>query len=140
MKIENGSDKRLAIVSAYDADQPIAANIKETNRLRRELEHLEIPHVMVSGSYKGVEEVSYLLNVDDGGGLLPADNVSIGRAFGQESILWLGPTNRFGRRIATLYYTDGRSEAIGLFGAAPEEVAKAQDAWTFDGEYYYIVR
>jgi hypothetical protein len=86
----------------------------------------------VRGSYKGVEEASYVVNGDK-------DTIlELAAYFGQESILHLDSS-----RNATLIFIDNRpQEKLGRLVNCTEEEAKAGDAWTWDksqDEYYRVV-
>ncbi len=87
----------------------------------------------VWGCYKGLQELSYVVETGD----LPAI-ADTGLIAGQESILELGACDARDRRPATLVYLTHSSlswikrEDLGLFQQVSEDVAKAQDGYTFD--------
>lgn len=89
----------------------------------------------VKGCYKGQEEDSFKVNVNDPIDLGVVDAAA--RHFEQESYLVIDA-----ERIAWLYYLKGRTQRLGEFVAVSEFEAKAQDAWTFDPESgtYFIVK
>lgn len=80
------------------------------------------------GSYKGVIEQSYIINLNDWPTVLDTAAVK-----NQESILFLGACTSRDRRPAELVYLlDGiPAEGLGTFRSVPEAEAKAQDSWTY---------
>lgn len=85
------------------------------------------------GSYKGIEERSYLMPCN-------ADTLLLAKAFSQESVLKLGAMNN-GKRKATILTTIEQrpileGEFVNVGNRKPE-----CDAWTFDiesGNYFII--
>ena len=97
--------------------------------------NLELKPLM--GSYKGTIEASWIINARH------YDEIDNATILGeQESILILGPINGAGgTRPATLHYLDGRlPESLGYFIEVPEGEALASDAWTLDGDTYYVCK
>ena len=93
----------------------------------------------VSGSYKGEEETSFVVNVQGDRRAL----LDIAAFFGQESVLDLDTS-----RNASLIFINGEEpgtetrEELGKFTRVDKEEALKQDAWTFDGlsgSYFIVV-
>lgn len=94
----------------------------------------------VEGCYKGEQEPAWIIPES----LFPTVLVE-GWLEGQESALHLGPRDREGGRIASLWHlTVGGHKAldnfIGTFKAVPDAVAAEHESWTKDrGQYYAVV-
>lgn len=89
--------------------------------------------VPLMGSYKGIEERSYMVPMSEHGTAL-----RVAREHNQESIL-----TRYSDGSVYLYYLDTSEQVyLGTFHAVSEAEAKAQDAWTYrpDLNQFYIVR
>ena len=90
----------------------------------------------LEGCYKGTREVSFIANAND---FIHLDRCA--QFSGQESILVLGPANHANIRPATLHFLDGSlPEALGYMYPVTEEQALREDAWTRDGNQYYVAR
>ena len=92
-----------------------------------------IQYKEVKGCYKGVEEISYVV---DGQHVGFVEDMC--RAFYQESYLRASKVSR----EATLVYTeDGRREGIGTFVLSSKGHALTQDAYTYDerANQYWVV-
>ena len=78
------------------------------------------------GSYKGREERSFIINLNDLDRIRPFIH-------GQESILILHSYDRGDTPRALLYFTTtGETTSLGRFTIATEAGAKQHDSWTFD--------
>ena len=86
----------------------------------------------IHGVYKGVSELSYIIEVDDN----LADIQALANKYDQECILYLD-----NQREATLMYGDGKKEYIGSFKSASKQLAQTKDSYTFNPNtgVYYIV-
>lgn len=86
-----------------------------------------IPYKALKGSYKGVEENSFISNSDHWPEIK-------GWVWGEESVLLLGPANEYGagRSASLLFAATGEMQPLGTFKQVPEEYALRQEAWTFD--------
>jgi len=101
------------------------ANAKRSTALLLWLSEHGYAFVPARGAYKGVEERSVVVLVNDA----EAFDVLLFHVFdllGQESVLLLDPVDG----AASLRYADGRVEPIGYFHEAPEHVARSRDGWT----------
>ena len=101
-----------------------------------------IPFKAVWGCYRHNQELSYVIRA--------ADLAAVGDAqylAGQESFLKLGPCDARDRRPATLIFLNehgtgslpGEDKNLGLFQQVTEDIAKAQDGYTYDpttGKYF----
>lgn len=85
----------------------------------------------VTGSYKGKPEVSYLVLIESE--TQRAALLRLAKAFKQESVLFVDANG-----YAALFDADGTHLAeVGKWQVVTEEVAAANDAYTFvDGNYY----
>lgn len=87
----------------------------------------------VSGVYKGTHEQSYMIPLFDDKKLPKLKWLA--SQFNKECIMHLDEN-----RMATLIYMDGRAdEILGAFRSVSERVAIKRDAYTRDGEAYYVV-
>lgn len=77
------------------------------------------------GCYKGKPERSFIVNAKDWRKVQPF-------VIGQESVLLLHDYNRADVPKATMIYSDGKREELGLFCQATAEVTKHRESWTFD--------
>lgn len=84
------------------------------------------------GVYKGVSELSYIIEVDDN-----LDDIqALANKYNQECILYLD-----NQREASLIHSDGKKEYIGSFRSASKQLAQTKDNYTFNPKtgVYYIV-
>jgi hypothetical protein len=96
-----------------------------------------IKYKEVTGVYKGIREVSFIIDVKH---LDIA--VEIAKEYDQESILILEKIGAHGMRKAALYYPDsGDCDQIGWFRSRPGEIATKQDSYTYDAVHdkYFVV-
>lgn len=129
---------RIAIISACLSHLTPGENTVRTLQLR---DYLRIrltdawKFAPVKGCYKGTEEVSFKVNIDD-----PKDERVVNRAakkFKQESYLIINS-----KRVALLHFTkSGEITPLGYLVSASETEAKRQDGWTYDPETetYFII-
>jgi hypothetical protein len=114
------SAERPARTPAQDLE-----NAKRSTALQLWLSEMGYEYTPARGCYKGVEERSVVVLVDNDSDF----DELLFHAFdmlGQESVLLLDPTDG----SAALRYDDGRVEPIGYFHQVPEHVARARDGWT----------
>lgn len=114
------SAERVARTPSQDMD-----NAKRSTALQLWLSENGYAYVPARGAYKGVEERSVVVRVDDDG----AYDALLFHAFellGQESVLLLDPASG----AARLRFGDGREQALGYMHSVPEHVARARDGWT----------
>ena len=93
--------------------------------LRWKLQHNKLKFKEVIGSYQGVSEKSFMVDLD--GNFNLDDFISMGRLFNQDSILFVNDLNQ-----ATLIFMDGRESInLGKMKQVTEFEAKSNEAYTF---------
>lgn len=127
----------FAIFSAQLAGLDPAVNAGRNDFLRRELQHTGLDFQAVLGSYKGVEEQSFLVLLphgDFGSDFVVVERLS--RKWEQESFLFVD-----GQRQSSLHYSDGRVEMVGVFSPVTRGEAAQLDGWTQDayGSFYAVL-
>ena len=117
--------------------RPIVILAINTDSYENDIEAIQefIPNynrLAIHGVYKGKEELSYIIEVDDN----LADIQALANKYDQECILYLD-----NQREATLMYGDGKKEYIGSFKSASKQLAQTKDSYTFNPQtgVYYIV-
>lgn len=127
----------FVLISASRATWPVTANAESTAALDSQLAARGFDYVPVRGSYKNIEEDSFLVLCDPIAdayelGML----MSLARRYGQESIMLVDGN----RHAALLNIGTGNAEALpGIFKAVPAHEARKLDAWTRRGGVYYAM-
>lgn len=103
------------------------------------LQNNKINFTELTGMYKGEEEESFLVPLDDFGTVIES-----GLLDGQESILVLGHKTSQGFRKASIVYHPGDEPPVeaGYLVPATRDEAMVEDGWTYDPLYrqYYVLR
>lgn len=123
----------VIILSGELSNQTKLENQSRTADLYKSLRSLNIPFKTVVGVYKGVKEESFVTTPRDASEFSTV--LSLASHFDQESVLHLDSNRR-----AKLIFRGGQVEHLGYFTSVPEKIARAQDAYTQDGDDFYIVR
>jgi len=123
------------IISAYVSGNAIEENRERHARLKVDLSKRGYSVSAVAGSYEGQIEDSYMVSIRPH---YPdvADLVSLGKAYGQDSILYI---NEYGQ--AWLYFPDARPALhLGAWTEIPEEEIHNYPAWTCARGQYYTTK
>lgn len=136
----------FAIVSACRHEYDTEVNAARTEQFAGHLDWREIPYRRVLGSYKGVRETSFLVELpgSDERGVFD-QLLALGRRYGQEGVLFVDANRR-----AAVWLTDpavrtdhSRQQCFvlsGRFQQVTEADAMQRDSWTQDeeGRYYAV--
>ena len=100
---------------------------------KRAFERNSVPFKPTTGSYKNEPEAGMIFNARH---WLTME----GYLQGEESVLFLGPKpSSSGHRPAILHFLNGDlPRYLGKFRPVEEEEARKSEAWTFDGETYFV--
>jgi len=118
------NDDQYFVIFASDFDNTATA-------YEMRLRHIGFKEL--KGRYKGIDEDSYIININD---LEKVKDL----IKDQESILVLGARKFNGTRRAMLAYNDGRTADIGSLTPVDKEEAEASEGYTKDGQQYYICK
>ena len=124
------------IFSAYNDYRDNHSNITRNLKLKDTLTSENINYKEVVGRYKGVFEMSLVVNVKDTNELQRIQELS--DLYDQDCILHLDAN-----RNATLLFNDSTKEtSIGKFQACSEMIAKKLDSYTYCdlNKTYYIIK
>lgn len=120
------------IISAELSKLSYKENEGRTNELHMILQDRGVSFKDVVGSYKGVEETSFVVVGEENRGLV----MELMRHYGQESVLV-----SYSDRSSYLIDRDGVETKLGRLNSVSETVAKGLDAWTYCpvlNQYYAV--
>jgi hypothetical protein len=123
MKTIEKTDNQRYVIFASDFPE---------NKTREILADRNIPFKVLQGKYKGINEISYIVPMG-------SDIYPTGILDKQESMLFLG-VNENGNRKAELVFIDGVTSDmdLGFFTEVTKEQAENSEAYTRDGDKYFI--
>lgn len=123
----------IFILSAENTSLTKEQNHNRTMALNMFLNKNKIPHKELKGSYKGTEEVSFLIVGKEHENLI----IYLAKDFTQKTYLKSYPS-----RETYLIDRDGKEEYIGKLCAVSEDEAMQSDAWTYCHtlKTYYVAR
>lgn len=124
----------LVIFSVDKSNLSSIENSMRQRQVENDMHHLGIHYTKVLGSYKGSEEMSYMVTDMTKIELIRG----IAKVFEQESILLRDNENR-----VTLQYFNGQpSESIGFLENVMVDEALTHDSWTYipTTKQYYVVK
>lgn len=127
---------RAVFISAERSNMTPAENTLRTYLLEELLFAFNLNYKLVEGSYKGVEETSFMveLNKDNNKGL--GTIKALAKGFGQESIM----IKNEAERCELHYMTDGRIEEIGLLSKRnPKELEQLDSYSIIDNALYAVI-
>lgn len=127
------------IITSDRYDYTPELNSQRRDLFRRQLDVRGLSYKEVQGVYKGNHEIAYIVLIQDAADEHNA--LRLARRYGQESALYVDAN-----RAVSLYTLRPEiggpdiddSEALGMWAAVPEAVAKAQQAYTYSDGHYYI--
>ena len=104
---------------------------------------LGLPYKVLTGSYKGVKERSYLVLVSSDENSFAVDMDKISRIkdlaweYNQECVLFVDA-----QRLATVIYPNGKTVEVGKYVREDKAKALLQDAWTYDftADQYWVTK
>lgn len=129
----------FVIITSDRADLGEQLNAARRDTFEHQLTQRNLDFKRVSGVYRGVAEVSYVVLLDHDGDEHNA--LRLARHYGQETALHVDSN-----RAASMLFLRpevggpdvGQTESLGMWAAVPEDVAKAQDAYTVSDGLYYV--
>lgn len=122
--------KRVVLMSGELATNSPEFNKYRTDELKGILTKRNYNFTQVQGSYKGVAEVSFLVDASED---IINDLLEIARFQRQDSILVVNEDQK-----ATLIYNNGQTQLIGTMTQV--DSIKGLDAWTLVNNMYFSVK
>ncbi len=127
------SQRPFLIVSVYLSSENEETNKSNHKAVLQRLEQLQVPHIELQGKYKGIDELSILIDSFDHRALVQ----NLAKEFSQESYL---ESNDDGSTY--LAYADNTLEYIGQFENVPKNHAEAYSSYSYNpkSDQYFITR
>ena len=120
------------IIFAIDGEEADGKVFRATLSLQYKIGNMRGKCIQCVGSWKGVEETSYIMREDDFNKFVRGNWVKK-----QEAIMRIYSGNR---QAVELIHTGGKVEHLGFLRQVNEETARKEDGWTYrpDLDIYWI--
>jgi hypothetical protein len=123
--------RQVVILSAELKTETTEANKRRTNNLESCLVDMRLPFKRGTGVYKGTEEVSFVVVVNDELDIQTVKDFAF-KSFGQESILHVDSNQE-----AVLVFNNGVTERLGRLEQVEQSVALGRDSYTILDDKFY---
>jgi hypothetical protein len=124
--------RQVVILSAETGNATFEGNRQRTENLESCLADLNLSFKRGTGVYKGVQEVSFVVIVNNETDIQVLRDFAF-KSFGQESILHVDSNQE-----AVLIFNDGTREQLGRLEQVNREIATSRDAYTILDDKYFV--